>query len=74
MPLTNPSSVRNLCPLQIESIVSKKASSGLDASITSYPKQAHGFSLRGDTGEATVAAAANTAFEAGKAFLDKHLK
>jgi hypothetical protein len=59
---------------QVESILSKKASSGLDASITSYPKQAHGFSLRGDTGDATVAAAANTAFGAGKAFLDKHLK
>jgi hypothetical protein len=68
------SSVRVLCPLQIESILSKKASSGLDASITSYPKQAHGFSLRGDTGDAAVAPAANTAFGAGKAFLDKHLK
>jgi hypothetical protein len=66
--------VHILFPLQIESVLLKKKSSGLDATITSYPQQAHGFSLRGDAGEATVAAAANTAFGAGKAFLDKHLK
>lgn len=58
----------------MESILTKKKEGGLDASITSYPKQAHGFSLRGNTGDAAVAQAANTAFDAGKSFLDKHLK
>jgi hypothetical protein len=63
------------CPcLQVDSILSKKRAGGLDASITAYPKQAHGFSLRGNSSDASVTAAANTAFDAGRAFLDKHLK
>lgn len=62
---------QNNTTLQIEEILAKKK----DATITNYPKQAHGFSLRGDTaGDAAVAQAANTAFDAGRAFLDKYLK
>ena len=64
----------SLLTQQIESVLSRKASGGLDASITSYPKQAHGFSLRGDATDAAVAQAASSAFGAGRAFLDKHLK
>lgn len=59
---------------QVESILNKKKAAGLDASITNYPKQAHGFSLRGNSADASVAQAATTAFDAGRAFLDKHLK
>lgn len=61
-------------PLQVKTILDKKKAGGLDASIVSYPKQAHGFSLRGDSSDATVAQAATTAFDAGRSFLDKYLK
>lgn len=69
-PLTPPPTTHT----QVESILNKKKVAGLDASITNYPKQAHGFSLRGDSSDASVAQAATTAFDAGRAFLDKHLK
>lgn len=59
---------------QVESILNKKKAAGQDATITNYPQQAHGFSLRGDATDKAVAQAANTAFDAGKTFLDKHLK
>lgn len=58
---------------QIEGILATKAKAGLPASITSYPGQAHGFSLRSGAGNATTTAAADKAFAEGAAFLKKHL-
>lgn len=59
---------------QIDGVLAAKRASGLDASIKSFPKQGHGFSLRGDASDPAVARAANAAFDEGLAFLNKHLK
>lgn len=54
-------------------MLARKRAGGLDAAITAYPGQAHGFSLRGQQGDAKVREASDTAFKAGLEFLDKHL-
>jgi hypothetical protein len=71
---TNLHSSPLLLLLQFESILGRKRAGGLDATIVNYPGQAHGFSLRGNSNDTAVAQAATTAFDAGKTFLDKHLK
>eukprot|EP00775_Hariotina_reticulata_P004690 gene4690-4942_t len=58
---------------EIQGILKQKASKGIDASITSFPGQPHGFSLRGDSSEAATAKAATAAFENGVEFKKKHL-
>jgi hypothetical protein len=60
-------------PVQIEAVLAAKRTAGQAASITSFPKQAHGFALRGDSTDAMVAQAASTAFSEGVKLLDKHL-
>lgn len=58
--------------MQIKEILADKASKGLDTHITYYPKQPHGYSLRGGSDPATVKDA-TAAFNAGAEFFKKHL-
>lgn len=50
-----------------------KRKKGIDANIKFYPDMNHGYSLRGDSNDPAVAAAANAAFQADLAFLKKYL-
>jgi carboxymethylenebutenolidase len=58
---------------EFKTIIDAKRAKGLDTSMEFYPSQAHGFSLRGNEGNVTVAAAATSAFQKGAAFLKKYL-
>lgn len=58
--------------LQIKSILEGKAAQGVDAEITYYPNQPHGYSLRGGSNP-NATESATLAFDAGVAFFRKHL-
>lgn len=55
-------------------IFEAKRKQGIDARIKYYPGMAHGFTVRGDPNNATIAAAAESAFNEGAQFLAKYLK
>eukprot|EP00878_Enallax_costatus_P000565 GHUV01000663.1.p1 GENE.GHUV01000663.1~~GHUV01000663.1.p1 ORF type:complete len:286 (+),score=54.47 GHUV01000663.1:126-983(+) len=57
---------------EYKTIIDAKRAKGLDASMTFYPKMAHGFAMRGGS-DAAVTTAATNAFQTGAAFLKKHL-
>lgn len=58
--------------LQIKAVLADKAAKGLDASITYYSKQPHGYSLRAAT-DPLAAPSASAAFVAGANFFKKNL-
>lgn len=58
---------------QVQQVLAAKQAMGLDANITYFPGQAHGFALRGNDADPAVAAAARDAVTRAVAFLHKHL-
>ncbi|KAF8065771.1 cmbl [Scenedesmus sp. PABB004] len=55
------------------SLARKAAAGGLDASATAFAGMPHGFAMRANASDPATTAAATTAFNAGAAFLAKHL-
>lgn len=58
--------------LQVQAMLADKRAQGLDAQLTYYPGQPHGYSLRGGS-DPNATESATAAFNAGAAFLQKHL-